>query len=100
MTDFEFWAPTYYSFGRGKEAGTGALVKRFGGHMALLHYGGGSAVKSGLVGRVKESLAEAGVGVVPEFDLFPSLAVVGRLDHVAVTHDVEQQDGDVVAVGG
>ena len=44
MTDFEFWAPTYYSFGKGKESHAGELVRRFGGHKALLHFGGGSAV--------------------------------------------------------
>ena len=64
MKDFEFWAPTYYSFGKGKEACTGELVRRFGGRTALLHYGGASAAKSGVLERVKESLAAAGVGFV------------------------------------
>ena len=27
MTDVEFWAPTYYSFGKGKEVRTGELVR-------------------------------------------------------------------------
>ena len=62
MTDFDFWSPTYFAFGRGKEARVGELVKRFGGHKALIHFGGGSAVRSGLIDRVKASLAEAGVG--------------------------------------
>ncbi|MBR4259075.1 MAG: iron-containing alcohol dehydrogenase [Kiritimatiellae bacterium] len=62
MTDFDFWSPTYFAFGRGKEARVGELVKRFGGHKALIHFGGGSAVRSGLIDRVKTSLAEAGVG--------------------------------------
>ena len=64
MTDFDYWSPTYFAFGRGKEARTGELVRRFGGSKALLHFGGGSAVRSGLVGRVRASLAEAGVGAV------------------------------------
>lgn len=64
MTDFNYWSPTYYAFGRGKESETGALVRRFGGTKAMLHYGGGSAVKSGLVGRVKDSLAASGVECV------------------------------------
>ena len=61
MNDFNFWAPTYFAFGRGAEARTGELVQKFGGGKALLHYGGKSAVASGLIGRVKASLAEAGV---------------------------------------
>ena len=34
MTDFDFWSPTYFAFGKGKEAQTGELVRRFGGHKA------------------------------------------------------------------
>ena len=64
MTDFTFWSPTYFAFGRGAEARTGELVRRFGGRKALLHYGGGSAIASGLIDRVKSSLAEAGVEFV------------------------------------
>ena len=64
MTDFEFWSPTYFAFGKGKETCTGELVRRFGGHKALLHYGGESAVRSGLIGRVKESLSSADVDFV------------------------------------
>ena len=64
MIDFNYWSPTYIAFGRGKESRTGELVRRFGGRKALLHYGGGSAVRSGLLDRVKASLAEAGVGFV------------------------------------
>ena len=64
MIDFDYWSPTYIAFGKGKESRTGELVRRFGGRKALLHYGGGSAVRSGLLDRVKASLAEAGVGFV------------------------------------
>ena len=64
MTDFDYWSPTYIAFGKGKEARTGELVRRFGGHKVLLHFGGGSAIKSGLIDRVKASLAEAGVDFV------------------------------------
>jgi len=64
MIDFDFWSPTYIAFGKGKESRTGELVRRFGGRRVLLHYGGGSAVRSGLVGRVGASLAAAGIGYV------------------------------------
>ena len=64
MIDFNYWSPTYIAFGKGKESRTGELVRRFGGHKALLHYGGGSAVRSGLLDRVKASLGDAGVGFV------------------------------------
>lgn len=61
MVDFDFWSPTYFAFGRGKEAQAGELVRRFGGRKALLHYGGRSAVASGLIDRVKASLSASGV---------------------------------------
>ena len=64
MTDFNYWSPTYIAFGKGKESRTGELVRRFGGGKALLHYGGGSAVRSGLIDRVKASLSEAGVAFI------------------------------------
>ena len=64
MIDFDYWSPTYIAFGKGKEARVGELVQRFGGHTALLHYGGGSAVRSGLIDRVKASLAASGIGFV------------------------------------
>ena len=60
MNNFAFYAPTYFAFGKDAEAQTGALVKRFGGTKVLIHYGGGSVVRSGLLDRVKASLeAEA-----------------------------------------
>ena len=39
-------------------------VKRFGGHKVLIHYGGGSAVRSGLIDRVKASLEKEGLSYV------------------------------------
>lgn len=64
MIDFNYFSPTYIAFGRGKESRTGELVRRFGGKKALLVYGGGSAVASGLIARVEASLGEAAVGFV------------------------------------
>ena len=64
MIDFDYWSPTYFAFGKGKEAQTGELVRRFGGRKALVHFGGGSAVRSGLLDRIKASLAAAGVEFV------------------------------------
>ncbi len=71
MVDFRYYTPTQVEFGKGAEEKAGALVRQFGGTKALLHYGGGSAKRSGLLDRVGESLKAAGVsyvelgGVVP-----------------------------------
>ena len=61
MENFSFYSPTYFSFGKGTEVQAGELVKQFGGSKVLLHYGGGSVVRSGLLDRVKKSLTDAGV---------------------------------------
>lgn len=64
MNNFNFYSPTYFVFGKGTEATTGQHVKRFGGAKALIHYGGGSVVRSGLLDRIKASLTAEGVGFV------------------------------------
>ena len=59
MDNFTFYCPTYFAFGKDEENNVGKLVRRFGGHKVLIHYGGGSVIKSGLLARVKESLDAA-----------------------------------------
>lgn len=56
MNDFTFYSPTYFVFGKGRENETGKYVKKFGGSRVLIHFGGGSIIKSGLLDRVKKSL--------------------------------------------
>lgn len=61
MENFVQYAPTEVIFGKGTENQTGEEVKKWGGSRVLLVYGGGSAVRSGLIGRVEQSLTEAGI---------------------------------------
>ena len=71
MFGFTYYAPTKVVFGRDTESRTGALVREQGGTRVLIHYGGASAVKSGLIDRVKASLDAENIfhvelgGVVP-----------------------------------
>ena len=71
MQNFVYYAPTKVVFGKGTEEQTGALVREQGCSRALVVYGSGSAVKSGLLGRVLASLDGSGAahtelgGVVP-----------------------------------
>ena len=64
MNNFTFYAPTYFAFGRDTELDTGKYVKRFGGSKVLVHFGGGSVVRSGLLDRVKQSLEREGLSYV------------------------------------
>ena len=61
MNDFDFYSPTYFVFGRDREAEAGTYVKKFGGSRVLVLYGGQSAKKSGLLDRVFASLNGAGL---------------------------------------
>ena len=78
MKNFEYFTPTRVVFGKDTEQGTGELGKAQGCQKALVHFGGESAKKSGLLDRVLASLHKAGVayevlgGVIPN----PRLATV------------------------
>ena len=61
MINFTHYLPTRFVFGRGVENQTGELVRALGATKVLIHYGGGSAVRSGLIARVEASLDAAGV---------------------------------------
>lgn len=64
MKSFNFFSPTEVVFGKGGEQQVGELVKKWGGSKVLLHFGGQSAKKSGLLDRVEASLNAAGVPFV------------------------------------
>jgi len=73
MDDFSFYIPTRFEFGRGVEEKAGQMIASLGGKRALVHYGGGSVVKSGLLSRVLRSLDEAGVEHVELGGALPNL---------------------------
>jgi alcohol dehydrogenase YqhD (iron-dependent ADH family) len=71
MKDFNFYAPTRVVFGREAEEKLPQLIQQYGGRKVLVHFGGGSARRSGLLDKVEKMLTEAGIkyvelgGVVP-----------------------------------
>lgn len=71
MNNFNFYTPTRYEFGRGVEERVGQLTASLNVKHVLVVYGGGSAVRSGLLGRVRTSLEGSNVpytlmgGVLP-----------------------------------
>lgn len=64
MDNFIYETPTKVYFGRDEEKRVGQLVAAFQPHKVLLHYGGQSAKKSGLLDRVKQSLEAEGLAYV------------------------------------
>ena len=64
MENFNFYSPTEFVFGKGREVECGELVAKYGGTKVLIHYGSGSVVRSGLLDRVKKSLEDKGIPYV------------------------------------
>ena len=98
MRDFVYYAPTEVVFGRSAEEQTARLVKKYGGRKVLVHYGGGSARRSGLLDKVCGLLEAEGIqyitlgGVVPN----PRLGLV----HEGIELCRKNQIDLILAVGG
>ena len=60
MDNFTFHAPTEMIFGRGVEDQIGRTTKKYG-TKALLVFGKGSVVRSGLLSRLEQSLTGSGI---------------------------------------
>ncbi|MBQ4435070.1 MAG: iron-containing alcohol dehydrogenase [Clostridia bacterium] len=98
MFGFTYYTPTKVIFGKDTEQQVGSLVQACGGKRVLIHYGGSSAIKSGLIDRVKASLDAAGIfhvelgGVVPN----PHLSKVREGIKLAQENSIDF----LLAVGG
>lgn len=98
MENFEFVSPTHFVFGRGAESKVGTELAHRGAQKVLLHYGGQSAIKSGLIDRIKASLDAAGVGYVELGGVRPNPEIGLAREGVALCkeHNLDW----VLAVGG
>lgn len=98
MENFEFVSPTQFVFGRGAELKVGRKLAERGAKHVLLHFGGGSAVKSGLIDRIVASLDAEGIahtslgGVRPN----PEITLVREGVSLCKTEGIDW----VLAVGG
>ncbi len=98
MKDFVYYAPTEVVFGKQSEEQVAAMVKKYGGSRVLVHYGGQSARRSGLLDKVCGLLREGGLmvtelgGVVPN----PRLSLVRK----GIELCREQSIDFLLAVGG
>ena len=64
MFDFKYFTPTKVLFGKNTEDKVAELIQEFGGKKILIHYGGGSVIRSGLMQRVTNKLDAAGISYV------------------------------------
>lgn len=98
MDHFQIHAPTQIIFGKNTEIQAGQWCKYYGAHKVLVHFGGQSAQKSGLLDRVCASLRNEGLeyillgGVVPN----PQLTLV----HKGIELCRQENIDFILAVGG
>lgn len=98
MNNFTFYTPTRYVFGRGAEEQAGELTKAMGARRVMIVYGMGSAVRSGLLDRVKASLKSAGIRTVELGGVQPNPVDTKVYEGIELAR-TEGIDG-LVAVGG
>lgn len=98
MLNFNFHSPTHFVFGKDTETQVGALLKDQNATKVLLHYGGGSAERSGLLDRVRKSMIDAGVRFIELGGVKPN----PRVSLVRKGIDLCKEEGVdfLLAVGG
>ena len=98
MRSFEYFAPTKVIFGKDSHLQIGDILKKENCHKVLIHFGGKSAVASGLIDEVSGCLTDAGIdfvtlgGVVPN----PRLSKVREGIELCKKENVDF----ILAVGG
>ena len=98
LKDFNFYAPTRVVFGRDAETKIGQLVKACGASKVLIHYGGGSAERSGLLSVVRQQLSDAGISFVELGGVVPNPLLSKVEEGIALCR---QENVDfILAVGG
>ena len=98
MKNFNYYAPTEVVFGDQSEEQVAQLVKKYGGTKVLVHYGGKSAVRSGLLDKICGLLSEGGVAYVTLGGVVPN----PRLSLAQQGIDLCRKEGIdfILAVGG
>ena len=98
MNNFVFHSPTEFVFGAGTEVRTGELAAKYGAGKVMIVYGGGSVVRSGLLGRVKDSLQAAGLPFVELSGIQPNPTDPKVYEGIALAREAGVDL--VLAVGG
>ena len=98
MRDFNYYAPTQVVFGKESEEQVALLVKNYGGTKVLVHYGGASAQRSGLLDKVCRLLEEGGIGYVKLGGVVPNPRL--SLVHEGIALCQREGVDFLLAVGG
>ena len=98
IKDFNFYAPTRVVFGKNAEMQIGDLVAQQNGHKVLVHYGGGSAERSGLLGVVREQLKSNEIPFVELGGVVPNPLLSKVQEGISLCR--REQVDFILAVGG
>lgn len=98
MKDFTFYAPTEIVFGRQSEKQIGKLVRKHGGTKVLLHYGGQSAKRSGLLDNVRQMFKNGGIEFIELSDVQPN-PILPKV-YEGITLCQKEKIDFILAVGG
>lgn len=98
MEQFEYYAPTKVLFGKHMEDRVGKEIRRLGAHKVLIHYGGSSAKKSGLLARVEALLKQEGLSYVMLGGVIAN-PVLSKVEEGIALCKQEQVDF-ILAIGG
>ena len=98
MENFEFFIPIRVIFGKETHLQVGKIVKEYGFHRVLVHFGGASAKKTGLLDAVLDALKAEGIGCVTlgGVQANPTLSMVRQGIELCLKEHVDF----VLAVGG
>ena len=98
MNNFEYYTPTRVIFGKETQKETGRLIKEEGGKKVLIHYGGNSAKRSGLLDEIGGNLDREQIPYVMLGGVVPN----PRLSKVREGIELCKKEGVdfILAVGG
>ncbi len=98
MYQFEYFTPTKVYFGKDAESKIGKVLKDYGFHKVLIHYGGGSIKKSGLFDRIVRTLEEENIQYVELGGVAPN----PKIDLILQGIELCKKEGVdfILAVGG
>ncbi|WP_367569378.1 iron-containing alcohol dehydrogenase [Lacrimispora sp.] len=98
MNNFEYYVPTRIIFGRDTQKQVGAIIREYGFKKVMIHYGGGSVKKTGLLDQVTDSLKEQGIGYVLFGGAQPNPTL--SLAKEGIDLCIKEQVDFILAVGG
>ena len=99
MHSFEYFCPTEIIFGQGAENCIAEKIRKHGGNRVMVLYGGGSAIKSGLIPKIERLLLTGGLAALKVVGGVKPNPRVNFARH-AIRDAIDAKVDFILAVGG